>query len=327
MRSVCWRQAAAPFNINAGVSRSVNDQGRNTDAGKDTGDIDLAVQTHKRHGGGGSRAEPLVSSPPFLECRISDHRGSEHGQARAAAPTRIDIVQQSLQGLFASDPRGKVRERTIEHERFAAVRLRGGEIGGERAAFGGPDDGRPFDAHSIQDGTQVIYARIPIADLVRNGSVPIDWHGRLRHPDLHGHDKIFPTLKDLEKARDVITNGWGEIVGVGFVACPPKGTMARYPDGANESSDQAFAISGTRQGRKPVTDHWIFYSSSAATPYSCQKPNPPGSARSSCPDFGATDHVFVACDPEQHILVSHRNRAQIARDKDVRAVWPHRDCW
>ncbi|AMS42484.1 putative spermidine/putrescine transport system substrate-binding protein [Aminobacter aminovorans] len=65
---------------------------------------------------------------------------------------------------------------------------------------------------------------IRIADLVRNGTVPIDWRERLGHLDHDGYDvdPLFPSLKDQEKAKDIITNGWDDIVGVKIQCLPPE---------------------------------------------------------------------------------------------------------
>ncbi|MGH6754161.1 MAG: ABC transporter substrate-binding protein [Bradyrhizobium sp.] len=63
---------------------------------------------------------------------------------------------------------------------------------------------------------------IRFADLVRSGTVTIDVRERRQQLDHKGHDvePVFPTLKDQEKARDIITNGWDDIVGV-KVECVP----------------------------------------------------------------------------------------------------------
>lgn len=66
---------------------------------------------------------------------------------------------------------------------------------------------------------------IRFADLVRSGSVPIDWREGLRHLDHEGYDvdPMFPTLKDQERARNIITNGWDDIVGVKIRCVPAEG--------------------------------------------------------------------------------------------------------
>ncbi|RWB67935.1 MAG: ABC transporter substrate-binding protein [Mesorhizobium sp.] len=91
-----------------------------------------------------------------------------------------------------------------------------------------PNAARLWMEYLYSDEVQLAWLKgqcypIRIADLVRNGSVPIDWRGRLQHPDIHDPDKIFPTLEDQERARDVITNGWDEIVGVRVRCLPDKG--------------------------------------------------------------------------------------------------------
>ena len=68
---------------------------------------------------------------------------------------------------------------------------------------------------------------IRLADLVRSGAVPVNWRERLGHLDNEGYDvaPIFPTLKDQEKARDIISNGWDDIVGVTVRCVPPEGYL------------------------------------------------------------------------------------------------------
>jgi putative spermidine/putrescine transport system substrate-binding protein len=65
---------------------------------------------------------------------------------------------------------------------------------------------------------------IRFADLVRSGSIPVDWREKLGHLEHDGYDvaPIFPTPKDQEKARDVITKGWDDIVGVKIRCLPPE---------------------------------------------------------------------------------------------------------
>ncbi|WP_082519841.1 extracellular solute-binding protein [Rhizobium sp. Root1220] len=68
---------------------------------------------------------------------------------------------------------------------------------------------------------------IRFANLVRRGLAPTDWRGGLRHPVHEGYDvdPIFPTLKDQERARDIITNGWDDIVGVKVRCVPSQGHL------------------------------------------------------------------------------------------------------
>lgn len=68
---------------------------------------------------------------------------------------------------------------------------------------------------------------IRFADLMLSGSVPIDWRERLRHLDHEGYDvdPIFPALEDQERARDIITNGWDDVVGVKVRCLPADGYL------------------------------------------------------------------------------------------------------
>ncbi|KSV83697.1 hypothetical protein N183_38105 [Sinorhizobium sp. Sb3] len=90
-----------------------------------------------------------------------------------------------------------------------------------------PNAARLWMEYLYSDETQLAWLKgrcypIRFADLVRSGTVPIDWRERLGHLDHEGYDvdPVFPTLKDQERARDIITNGWDDIVGV-KVQCLP----------------------------------------------------------------------------------------------------------
>ncbi|OWK21097.1 hypothetical protein AJ88_21045 [Mesorhizobium amorphae CCBAU 01583] len=60
------------------------------------------------------------------------------------------------------------------------------------------------------------------ANLVRSGKVRAELQEGPQQLDHKRYDvdPVFPTLKDQEKARDIITNGWDDIVGV-EVKCLP----------------------------------------------------------------------------------------------------------
>jgi putative spermidine/putrescine transport system substrate-binding protein len=51
---------------------------------------------------------------------------------------------------------------------------------------------------------------------IGSGTVPIELREGAQQLNHKGDDvdPVFPTLKDQEKARDIITNGWDDIVGV-----------------------------------------------------------------------------------------------------------------
>ena len=58
---------------------------------------------------------------------------------------------------------------------------------------------------------------IRIADLRRRGTIPLEKFDGAQPVDPDGYqdvDPVFPTLKEQERARDIITNGWDAIVGV-----------------------------------------------------------------------------------------------------------------
>jgi putative spermidine/putrescine transport system substrate-binding protein len=65
---------------------------------------------------------------------------------------------------------------------------------------------------------------IRIADLRRRGTIPLekfDGAQPLDPDDYQDVDPVFPTLKEQERARDIITNGWDAVVGV-EIRCVPQ---------------------------------------------------------------------------------------------------------
>jgi putative spermidine/putrescine transport system substrate-binding protein len=95
-----------------------------------------------------------------------------------------------------------------------------------------PNAARLWMEYLYSDEAQLAWLKghsypIRFADLVRSGSVPIDWRERLGHLEHERHDvaPIFPTLKDQERARDIITHGWDDIVGVKIRCVPAEGYL------------------------------------------------------------------------------------------------------
>ncbi|WP_409014626.1 ABC transporter substrate-binding protein [Aminobacter aminovorans] len=92
-----------------------------------------------------------------------------------------------------------------------------------------PNAARLWMEYLCSDEAQLAWLKghcypIRFADLMRNGKVPIEFRGSPQQPSHKGHDvdPVFPTLKDQEKARDIITNGWDDIVGVKVQCLPPE---------------------------------------------------------------------------------------------------------
>lgn len=91
-----------------------------------------------------------------------------------------------------------------------------------------PNAARLWMEYLYSDEAQLAWLKghcypIRFADLMRSGKVPIEFRGRPQQPSHEGHDvdhPVFPTLKDQEKARDTITNGWDDIVGVKMQCLP-----------------------------------------------------------------------------------------------------------
>ncbi|CAN7676900.1 ABC transporter substrate-binding protein [Mesorhizobium sp. LjNodule214] len=89
-----------------------------------------------------------------------------------------------------------------------------------------PNAARLWMEYLCSDEAQLAWLKghLPIrfANLVRSGKVPAELQEAPQQLDHKRYDvaPVFPTLKDQEKARDIITNGWDDIVGV-KVKCLP----------------------------------------------------------------------------------------------------------
>jgi len=90
-----------------------------------------------------------------------------------------------------------------------------------------PNAARLWMEYLYSDEVQLIWSKghcIPtrFADLVRSGKVPVELRETPGQRDLDQYDvdPVFPTLKEQEKARDIITNGWDDIVGVKIQCLP-----------------------------------------------------------------------------------------------------------
>ncbi|MDX8527535.1 extracellular solute-binding protein [Mesorhizobium sp. MSK_1335] len=124
------------------------------------------------------------------------------------------------------------RERLKGTTRIEVIRPRTAVVGGVyvqaiSAYAPHPNAARLWMEYLYSDEAQLAWLKghcypIRFADLVRSGTVPIDWRERLGHLDHEGYDvdPVFPTLKDQEKATDIITNGWDDIVGVKVLCLP-----------------------------------------------------------------------------------------------------------
>jgi putative spermidine/putrescine transport system substrate-binding protein len=81
-------------------------------------------------------------------------------------------------------------------------------------------------------------------DLARSGRVPARMLERL--PEIRNgeadSEPVFPTVEELENARETITNGWDDIVGV-TIPCPPPSPSPRPPTSLNAPPPEAPVLS------------------------------------------------------------------------------------
>ncbi len=108
-----------------------------------------------------------------------------------------------------------------------------------------PNAARLWMEYLYSDETQIAFLNghchpIRSANMVRNGKAPAESEKRLTQFQGSGTEAkpLFPTLKEQERAREIITNGWDSVVGVD-IQCPPDSTPSGIPmsfDGGNVST-------------------------------------------------------------------------------------------
>ncbi|MDI7861734.1 ABC transporter substrate-binding protein [Rhizobiaceae bacterium n13] len=126
------------------------------------------------------------------------------------------------------------RDRLRDQYRIVVVRPKTGVVAGQYvqaiSAFAPhPNAARLWMEYLFSDEVQLAWLTshchpIRYADLARNGKVPMRPDDTVpRQNDLH-HDAQpkFPTAEEQEKAREIITNGWDDIVGVEILCQPPE---------------------------------------------------------------------------------------------------------
>ena len=89
---------------------------------------------------------------------------------------------------------------------------------------------------------------IRVADRARNGAVPVDLREGLERPDHERHEAgpVFPTVRDQEKARDVIINGWDDIVGVKVRCVAPEEYLEEYLGPMSSNGKHDLRSTGSR---------------------------------------------------------------------------------
>ena len=111
----------------------------------------------------------------------------------------------------------------------ASGRFAGVYVQGISAFAPHPNAARLWMEYLFSDEAQLAWLAghchpIRIADLRRRGTIPLekfDGAQPLDPDDYQDVDPVFPTLKEQERARDIITNGWDAVVGV-EIRCVPQ---------------------------------------------------------------------------------------------------------
>jgi putative spermidine/putrescine transport system substrate-binding protein len=112
-----------------------------------------------------------------------------------------------------------------------------------------PNAAKLWMEHLYSDAGQLTllsgYCRpIRFDDLARSGRVPARMLERL--PEIRNgeadSEPVFPTVEELENARETITNGWDDIVGV-TIPCPPPSPSPRPPTSLNAPPPEAPVLS------------------------------------------------------------------------------------
>ncbi|MBB3318719.1 MULTISPECIES: extracellular solute-binding protein [unclassified Rhizobium] len=131
------------------------------------------------------------------------------------------------------------RERLKDKSRIEIIRPKTGVVAGVYAqaisAFAAhPNAARLWLEYLYSDETQLMFADghchpIRSGEMVRSGRMP-----KLPMPEAQSRgsgteaDPLFPTVEEQERARDVIIDRWGSVVGV-TIDCDSKGTAADIP--------------------------------------------------------------------------------------------------
>src|SRR5262245_8867760 len=102
---------------------------------ENSGNVDFAIHSHQRDGGGRAGAEAFEFAHPMLQGDVSSLRWRKMRQARAAAPVLIDIGYQGIEGLVGRQPMAEPRKRSIEYERVAPAGMSGREKRSQRPPF------------------------------------------------------------------------------------------------------------------------------------------------------------------------------------------------
>lgn len=144
------------------------------------GDVDSAIHLHQGDGGARRAAQPLKLAPPAYKLWVLGDAGSEVGQALAAAPVALDIVEQLLQRFLVRDPVLELRERAVQDQTVTALGMVRGEQGGQGAAFGYTHDKRRLEADRVHHRADVIHAFVHAGkgiDLVGHAGAALVEHG------------------------------------------------------------------------------------------------------------------------------------------------------
>jgi putative spermidine/putrescine transport system substrate-binding protein len=117
------------------------------------------------------------------------------------------------------------RERSGGRTRIEIVRPKTGIVGGVYAQAISA-----FTPHPNAARLWMEYLYTETRAFLNSGYAPADLEGKLARVQHSGTEvyPLFPTQEELDRAREIITNGWGDVVGV-QIQCLPSGSPSGIP--------------------------------------------------------------------------------------------------
>ena len=102
---------------------------------------------------------PSRSNLPHHCCsaEVTGHLRGDVGQDGAAAPLRVDVVDQLLEPLVGRDPVNEPCEATVNDKGVGSLRVAGSEQRGQRATLGDAELDGSLDPDCVHDGADVVH--------------------------------------------------------------------------------------------------------------------------------------------------------------------------
>ena len=157
------RHVAASADVDAEITRAMQDQRRGPDRGKDAPDVDLAGHLEDSAGRGRTGAETQVFGPPLFESGLVGNARRPRIELRRTTPIALHGCSELAERAIRRRPRivgvaDTLRVGAVKHKRCDALGVGGGEQHGHRSALGDAEERSPLRAGGVQDGAHVIHS-------------------------------------------------------------------------------------------------------------------------------------------------------------------------